>query len=179
MRLLALLMVVILSTIALGAQVARRPPSQENVDLAIGGVAIGADYAGRESLCVELRLMSTRAKNVRVLPQDAELLCRGGANGTFSLVIDKPPSSVDQFICEVASQPSTLVFYQMRPIALKSSAAVTSPEELSEKLQPLGVRPLGDLLAAFGFVDLRVRLTDSEDPVRQIGVHELGLLCAG
>jgi hypothetical protein len=53
------------------------------------------------------------------------------------------------------------------------------PEELSAKLQPLGVGNVGRLLESFGFVNLELRRGDAKQPFREVGVHELHLLCKG
>jgi hypothetical protein len=178
MRFQALLVVAAVSASTLFGQANRRPLPEDLGLLAITGVSIGADYAGREALCSELRAMSTRSKNVVIVPDGAELQCHGDGSTTFAFLLSETPNSVDQFICEFAAKPSTLVFYQMRAIALKSGAIVTSPEEISEKLQPLGVHSLGSLLAAFDFLDLTLRVGGTSNSLRQIGIHELGLLCA-
>lgn len=179
MRLDVLLNVLVLSAAPLLSQEFSTQFPQEFRTAAIGGVSIGADYAGREALCEQLRLMSTRPKDVPILPEGAELLCVGDGSPTFVLRLKAAPASADKFLCEFATQPSSLVFYQIRPIALKSGSTVTPPDDLSGKLQPLGVRTLGDLLGAFGFIDLELRRSAAKESFRQIGVHELHLLCHG
>jgi hypothetical protein len=162
----------------LAQEVGRQPPGGLGVS-AIGGVSVGADYAGREALCEEFRLMSTRAKDVRILSENSELHCDANGSLTFSVILNEAPASVDQFVCDFVDKPSSLIFYQMRAIALRSGSTVTPPEELSEKLQPLGVRNLGSLLGAFDFVQLEVRRAGAKGSIREIGVHELHLLCEG
>lgn len=178
MRLHALLVVAAVAASTLSAQENPQPRPGEQHSVTISGVSIGADYAGREALCSEIRAMSTRTKNVPILPEGAELRCGGNASTTFELLLSESPTSIDQFLCEFAAKPSTLVFYQMRPIALKSGANATFPEEISEKLEPLGVRSVGSLLGAFDFVELILRTGSTDEPIRQIGIHELGLICA-
>jgi len=53
------------------------------------------------------------------------------------------------------------------------------PQELSEKLQPLGITTVGRLLGSFGFVNLQLRHGGEKQPSREIGLHELHLLCKG
>jgi hypothetical protein len=143
----------------------------------IDRVSVGADYAGRENLCAQIRLMSTRANDVPVLPEDVELLCDGDGSSTFALRFETAPALADQVICDLAGKPSSIVFYQMRPIALRSGSTVTMAQDLSAKLQPLGVTTLGRLLGSFGFVNLELRRGDAKQPFREIGLHELPLLC--
>jgi hypothetical protein len=145
----------------------------------IDRVSVGADHAGREALCVQLRLMSTRIKDVQVLPENAELLCDGDGSSTFALRFETAPALADKVICDLARKPSSIVFYQMRPIALRRGSTVTLAQELSEKLQPLGVTTVGSLLGSFGFVNLELRRGDGKQPFRVIGLHELHLLCKG
>ncbi|MDA1233605.1 MAG: hypothetical protein O3A53_02260 [Acidobacteria bacterium] len=145
--------------------------------VAIDRVSVGADYAGREALCEQLRQMSTRSKDVPVLPENAELLCDGDGSSTFALRFQTTPASADKVICDLAAKPSSIVFYQMRPIALRSGSTVTMAQELAEKLQPSGVTTVGRLLGSFGFVNLQLRRRDAQQPLREIGLHELHLLC--
>ncbi len=145
----------------------------------IDRVSVGADYAGREALCAQIRLMSKRATDVPVLPENVELLCDGDASTTFALRFPTAPALADKVICDLAGKPSSIVFYQMRPIALRSGSTVTMAQDLSEKLQPLGVTTVGSLLGSFGFVNLELRRGDVQKPFREIGLHELHLLCKG
>jgi hypothetical protein len=145
----------------------------------IDRVSVRADYAGREALCAQLRLMSIRVQDVPVLPENAELLCDGDGSTTFALRFKTTPALADQVICELARKPSSIVFYQMRPIALRSGSTVTLAQDLSEKLQPLGVTTVGGLLGSFGFVNFELRRGDETKPFREIGLHELHLLCKG
>ena len=178
MRALAVLGLSVLGVSTLSAQ---QPDDLQSRlgSVAIDRVSAGADYAGREALCEQLRRMSTRAQDVPVLPESAELLCDGDGSTTFALRLKTTPARTDKLICDLASQPSSIVFYQMRPIALRSGSTVTMAEELSEKLQPLGVTTVGRLLDSFGFVNLELRRGNAKEPLRKIGVHELHLLCKG
>jgi hypothetical protein len=178
MKLAVLFSLVAVCTVPLTAQ---RPSERRDgpVSIAIDRVSVGADYAGREALCAQMRLMSTRANDVPVLPENAELLCDGDGSKTFALRFATAAGPVDKVICDLAAKPSSIVFYQMRPIALRSGSTVTLPQELSEKLQPLGVRTVGSLLGSFGFVNLELRRGDAKQAFREIGLHELHLLCKG
>ena len=178
MKLAALFSLVIACAVSALAQ---RPGELRMIpkSVAIDRVSVGADYAGREALCEQLRLMSTRSKDVPVLPENAELLCDGDGSSTFALRFQTTPGSADKLICDLAAKPSSIVFYQMRPIALRSGSTVTLAQELAEKLQPSGVTTVGRLLGSFGFVNLELRRGDARQPLREIGLHELHLLCKG
>lgn len=178
MKLLALLSLVAACTLPASAQ---RPGEARGIEksIVIDRVSAGADYAGREALCEQFRLMSTRSKDVPVLPENAELLCDGNGSTTFALRFKTTPALPDKLICDISAKPSSIVFYQMRPIALRSGSTVTMAQELSEKLQPLGVTTVGSLLGSFGFVRLELRRGDAKQPFREIGLHELHLLCKG
>ena len=147
--------------------------------IAVDRVAVGADDAGREALCEQIRLMSTRAREVPILPENVELLCDGSDSTTFALRFQIAPALTEKLICDLVEKPSSIVFYQMRPIALRRGSTVTLPQELSEKLQPLGVTTVGSLLSSFGFVNLELRRGDAKQPFREIGLHEVHLLCQG
>lgn len=147
--------------------------------IAVDRVSVGADDAGREALCEQIRQMSTRARDVPVLPENAELLCQGDGSTIFALRFRVPPARSDKAICDLAGLPSSIVFYQMRPIALRRGSPVTLAQELSEKLQPLGVTTVGSLLSSFGFVNLELWRGEAQQPFREIGLHELHLLCQG
>lgn len=174
---------VLLSLVTLGAILAsaQRPGEMRtHLDsIAVDRVSVRADYAGREALCAQIRLMSTRANDVPLLPENAELKCDGDGSTTFALHFATTPALADKVICDLAGKPSSIAFYQMRPIALRSGSTVTLPQDLSEKLQPLGVTSLGGLLGSFGFVNLELRRGDAKQPLREIGLHELPLLCKG
>ena len=176
MKLAAGIVLVAVSAIALPAQ---RPGELRTLpeSVSIDRVSVGADYAGREALCAQIRLMSTRAQDVPVLPEKVELLCDGDGRTTFALRYETAPAIADKAICDLAGKPSSIVFYQMRPIALRSGSTVTMAQELSEKLQPLGITTVGRLLGSFGFVNLELRRGDAKKPLREIGLHELHLLC--
>lgn len=178
MRLLALLGLCLSSVSALSAQ---RPGELRTIpeSVSIDRVSVGADYAGREALCAQIRLMSSRANDVPVLPENAELLCDGDGSTTFALRYKAAPTLPDKAICDLAGKPSSIVFYQMRPIALRSGSTVTMAQELSEKLQPSGITTVGRLLGSFGFVNLELRVGEVKKSVREIGLHELHLLCKG
>jgi hypothetical protein len=178
MKLAALLSLVAACAVSLQAQ---RPGELRVMtdSVAIDRVSVGADYAGREALCDQLRLMSTRSNDVPVLPQNAELLCDGPGSTIFALRFQSTPASTDKLICDFSAKPGSIVFYQMRPIALRSGSTVTMPEDLSEKLQPLGITTVGRLLESFGFINLELRRGDAKQPLREVGLHELHLLCKG
>ena len=165
MKLAALFSLVIACAVSALAQ---RPGELRMIpkSVAIDRVSVGADYAGREALCEQLRLMSTRFKDVPVLPENAELLCDGDGSSSFALRFQTTPASGDEVICDLAAKPSSIVFYQMRPIALRSGSTVTMAQELSAKLQPSGVTTVGRLLGSFGFVSLELRLGDAQQPLR-------------
>lgn len=172
---------VLLSLATLGAVLApaQRPGEmRSSLDaVVVDRVSVRADHTGREALCEQLHRMSARTQDVPVLPENAELICDGNGSATFALSFAATPDQADQMICEFTSKPSSIVFYQMRPIALRSGSTVTLPQDLSEKLQPLGVTTVGELLGSFGFVTLELRRGDAKQPVREIGLHELPLLC--
>ena len=174
---------VLLSLVAVWAVVAlaqRTGEMRSSLDsIAVDRVSVRADYAGREALCEQLRRMSARTNDVPILPENVELLCDGDGSTTFALRFETTPAPADELICELARKPSSIVFYQMRPIALRRASPVTMPEELSAKLQPLGVANVGRLLESFGFVNLELRRGDGKQPFREVGVHELHLLCKG
>lgn len=176
----SVVVIVIMATCVISLP-AQRPGELRTIpeSVAIDRVSVGADYAGREALCAQIRLMSTRTQDVPVLPKNVELLCDGDGSTTFALRFETAPAVADKAICDLAGRPSSIVFYQMRPIALRSGSTVTMAQELSEKLQPLGVTTVGRLLGSFGFVNLELRRDDSKRPFRQIGLHELHLLCKG
>lgn len=178
MKLAALLGLVAACTLPASAQ---RPGEARGIEksIVIDRVSAGADYAGREALCDQLRLMSTRSKDVPVIPENAELQCDGPGSTIFALRLQTPPASTDKLICDLTAKPSSIVFYQMRPIALRSGSTVTMAQDLSEKLQPLGVTTVGSLLESFGFIKLELRRGDAKQPFREIGLHELHLLCKG
>jgi hypothetical protein len=101
---------------------AQRPGEMRNSlgATTVDRVAIGADDAGREALCEQIRLMSTRARDVRILPEGVELLCDGSDATTFALRFQTAPALTEKLICDLVDKPSSLVFYQMRPIALRA-----------------------------------------------------------
>ena len=178
MRHAAVIGLTVVCAVSLWAQrpeAARGGPDSVVVDR----ISVGADYAGRQALCEQLRRMSTRPQDVPVLPENAELLCDGESSTTFALRFQTTPVLADKVICDLAIKPSSIVFYQMRPIALRRGSTVTMTQDLSEKLQPWGVTDVGRLLAAFGFVNLELRRGDAKQPFREIGLHELHLLCKG
>lgn len=158
---------------------AQRPGELRTIpeSVSIDRVSVGADYAGREALCAQIRQMSTRTQDVPILPENVELLCDGDGITTFALRFQTTPALADKAICDLTGKPSSIVFYQMRPIALRSGSTVTMAQELSEKLQPLGVTTVGRLLVSFGFVNLELRRGVAKKPFREIGLHELHLLC--
>jgi len=160
---------------------AQRPSELRDgpASVVIDRVSVGADYAGREALCAQIRLMSTRAQDVPILPENVALLCDADGSTTFALHFKTAPALADKAICDLVGKPSSIVFYQMRPIALRSGSTVSMPQELSEKLQPLGVTTVGRLLGSFGFVNLELRRGQVQKPFREIGLHELHLLCKG
>ncbi len=147
--------------------------------IAVDRVAVGADGTGREALCEQIRLMSTRPRDIPILPDEVELLCDGGDATTFALRFRIAPALTEKLICDLVEKPSSIVFYQMRPIALRRGSTVMLAQELSEKLQPLGVTTVGRLLGSFGFVNLELRRGDAKEPFREIGLHEVHLLCHG
>lgn len=143
-----------------------------------GRVSVGADASGRKALCRELSRLARSSDRRVVSPIQAgvELQCRGDATLDVTLEYETAPGNPELELCSFAKQPISLFVPHMQAFALRSGAIPTAPYDLQFKLETVLVTKLGGLFEAMDFRNVAVA-TDGK-PTLEVGVHELGLVCA-